>query len=94
MIGNPLCLIIGVYVYVLWARIIVSLVFLFKPGWAPPSGLRPVLDLIYTLTDPPINALRRVVPQPFGFPIDLAFLVWFLIIVVARSVVCGTGGLI
>jgi YggT family protein len=92
--ANPLCFLLGIYLYVLWARIIISLVLLFKPTWAPPSGIRPVLDLVYALTDPPISALRRVVPQPFGFPIDLAFLIWFLIIVVARGVVCGTGGVI
>jgi YggT family protein len=87
--GNPLCILIQIYVYVLWARVLISLVFLFKPGWAPPSGLRPVLDIVYTLTDPPINALRKVVPQPFGFPVDLAFLVWFLIVYVAHGVVCA-----
>jgi YggT family protein len=92
--GGPLCLLMDVYIYVLWARVIIALVFLFRPSWAPPTGLRPILDAVYALTDPPINALRKVVPQPFGFPIDLAFLIWFLIIVVARSVVCGTGGLI
>jgi YggT family protein len=75
-----------VYIIVLWARVIMSFVPLIKPGWTPSSGIRPLFDLVYALTDPPINALRKVVPQPFGFPLDLAFLVWFLIIYVAWSI--------
>ena len=89
--GNPLCLLLDVYVAVIYARIILSFVFLFKPGWAPPSGLRPALDLVYALTDPPVNALRRVIPQPMGFPIDLAFLVWFLIVFFVQRAVCSGG---
>lgn len=87
MIGsNPLHTILFLYIVVLWARVIVSFVPLIKPGWTPPPGIRPIFDVVYGLTDPPINALRKVVPQPFGFPLDLAFLVWFLIIYVAYSV--------
>ena len=89
--GSPLCLILDVYVAVIYARIILSFVFLFKPGWVPPSGLRPALDLVYALTDPPVNALRRVIPQPMGFPIDLAFLVWFLIVFFVQRAVCSGG---
>ena len=87
-----LCSVIGAYEIILWVRVIIGFVFMFKPGWAPPSGLRPVLDAVYALVDPPVNALRKVVPQPFNFPLDLAFLVWFIIIIVAHGIVCGTGG--
>lgn len=89
---TAICLILNAYVLVLYARIVLSFVFLFKPGWVPHSGVRPVLDIVYALTDPPINALRKVVPQPFGFPIDLAFLVWFLIVFFAHSVICPGSG--
>lgn len=68
------------YVFILFARVIVSFVFLFKPGWVPPGPVRPILDMIYMLTDPPLKALRRVIPQPMGFPLDLSFLAWYLII--------------
>ena len=89
--GNPLCLLLDVYVAVIYARIILSFVFLFKPGWVPPQGLRPVLDLVYALTGGSVSALRRVIPQPMGFPIDLAFLVWFLIVFFVQRAVCGGG---
>jgi YggT family protein len=86
---NLLCFVLTVYTWVLYARIILSFVFLFKPGWAPPQGLRPVLDMVYAVTDPPVNALRRVIPQPMGFPIDLAFLVWFLAVFFVHGQICS-----
>jgi YggT family protein len=83
---SALHILLTVYIIVLWARVIMSFVPLIKPGWTPSPGIRPLFDFVYALTDPPINALRKVVPQPFGFPLDLAFLVWFLIIYVAWSI--------
>ena len=32
-----------------------------------------------------------LVPQPMGFPIDLAFLVWFLIVFFVQRAVCSGG---
>jgi YggT family protein len=75
------CLLLRLYIYVLWARVILSFVFMFRPDFRPPEGVRPLLNGIYALTDPPVNYLRRFLPQP-ALPIDLAFLVWFLIVYV------------
>ena len=86
--SETICLVLQAYEAVLLGRVVLSFVFMFKPGWVPPQGFRPILDLVYALTDPPINALRKVVPQPFGLPLDLAFLVWFLIIFFAHSLLC------
>jgi len=72
-----------VYIIILWVRVILSFVPFVKPGWSPSSGVRPLFDLVYGLTDPPVDALRKVIPQPFNFPVDLAFLVWFFIIYIA-----------
>jgi YggT family protein len=90
--GTPLCFITGIYFYyILLARVVLSFIPMFKPGWIPPSGIRPIVDLIHAVTDPPVNALRRVVPQPYGMPIDLSFIVWFIIVWLVHGVVCGAG---
>ena len=88
--GTPLCFVTGIY-YILLARVILSFIPMFKPGWIPPAGIRPIVDLIHAVTDPPVNALRRVVPQPYGMPIDLSFIVWFIIVWLVHSFVCGMG---
>lgn len=45
-------------------------------------GIRPLLDMVYAVTDPPVNLLRRYIPplQAGAIAFDLAFLVWFLVI--------------
>ena len=80
--GSILCLIAQIYLYILIARVVISFVFLFRPDWRPPSGLRPLLDLIYAATDPPVNFLRRFIPplRSGAVALDLAIVVWFLLV--------------
>jgi YggT family protein len=90
--GSILCLIGQIYMYILFGRVIISFIFLFRPDWRPPAGLRPVLDLIYAATDPPVNFLRRFIPplRSGAVALDLAFLVWFLIVAyVLRPALCS-----
>jgi YggT family protein len=91
-IGALLCRIVSIYRYILFARVILSFIPLFAPGWSPPSGIRPIIDFIYGLTDPPVDFIRRLVPQPSGFPLDIAFTIWFLLVVIViRPVLCALG---
>lgn len=67
---------------------------MFKPDWSPPAALSPIVDLIYGLTEPPLQLLRRVIPQPMGFPFDLSFIVLYVIVrmilpVVIQSAMLG-----
>lgn len=71
---------LDIYRWILIARVVLSFIPLFKPDWVPPSFLTPVIDVVYGLTEPPLQLLRRVVPQPAGFPFDLSFIVLFLIV--------------
>lgn len=83
-----ICTLLFFYELILVARVILSWVQMFRPGWSPPTGLRPVLDFVYAMTDPPVNYLRRFIPplQSGGIALDLAFIVWFFFIVIMRRV--------
>jgi len=88
------CLIVRLYMGILFARVIISFVFLFRPDWRPPSGIRPLLDLVYAVTDPPVNFLRRFIPplRSGAIALDLAFIVWFIIVAyVIRGIFCLGG---
>lgn len=85
---DVLCLILRVYGWILLGRVIISFIPLFAPSWRPPDGLRPVIDLIYGMTEPPLMALRKVVPQPMGMPLDLSFIVLYVIYNIIRSLIC------
>jgi YggT family protein len=69
-----------IYGWILIGRVILSFIPIFKPGWSPPPAMTPIVDLIYGLTEPPLQLLRRVIPQPMGFPLDLSFIVLFVIV--------------
>jgi YggT family protein len=83
--------ILQIYTYILIARVVLSFIPLFKPGWSPPAFLSPVVDIVYGLTEPPLQFLRRVIPQPMGFPFDLSFLVLFLIVNILQRIIAYAG---
>ncbi len=80
MLRLILCQGLRLYGLIIFARFILSLVAAFKPGWQPPPWLRPILDAVYSLTEPPLRALRTVIPQPAGMPFDLSFLVLAILV--------------
>ncbi|MEV5003004.1 YggT family protein [Nocardioides sp. LML1-1-1.1] len=66
----------------LWVRFITDWVQVFARSWEPRGVALVVLELCYSATDPPINALRKVIkPIRIGnFALDLSF---FLVMVLA-----------
>ncbi|MGH2772773.1 MAG: YggT family protein [Actinomycetota bacterium] len=87
-----LCITLSVYSWILIARVILSFVVMFRGDWRPPVWLRPLVDLIYGLTEPPLQLIRRVVPQPMGLPLDLSFLVLWFIVGYILPIVIGCRG--
>lgn len=92
--ASILCSIVTLYVWVMFARVILSFVFVFRPDWRPPSGIRAFLEFIYAITDPPVNFLRRYIPplRSGAMAIDLAFIVWFIFVsYFLRAIICRYG---
>jgi YggT family protein len=56
-----------VFVIAMWARLILDFMRSMRPGWRPPSFLLVLSGAVYTITDPPLKAVRRFVkPVSFG----------------------------
>ena len=53
---------IRIYIYVLWARLILDWVRVFNPRFRPRGIWLVLVELVYTVTDPPIKMVRRVLP--------------------------------
>ncbi len=73
----------------LTARIVVELVRAFARSWAPGGGVAVVLESIYTVTDPPVRTLRRVI-RPVrigGVALDLSIMVLLLVVFILMQVV-------
>jgi YggT family protein len=65
---------------VLIGRLIFDWVQVFSRDWEPSGPLLIIAEVIYTVTDPPINFLRRFIPPlKLGqVSLDLSFLVLIL----------------
>jgi YggT family protein len=77
-----LCTILGLYLLVLFARAVLS----FFPI-APGSGLAGVARALYSITEPLLAPIRRVVP-PLGI-FDTSFIVLVFIIIILQNSLCS-----
>jgi YggT family protein len=89
-IGQVLYILLFLFIALLWVRFIVDWVQVFARQWEPRGPLLVALEGVYTTTDPPIVALRKVVPplRIGSVALDLSFLLvmvgaWLLLNVVA-----------
>ncbi|MCH9733329.1 MAG: YggT family protein [Actinomycetia bacterium] len=59
--------ILGFALFLFWllliARVVVEFIRSFSRDWHPKGATVVVLEMIMTLTDPPVNLLRRIIPQ-------------------------------
>jgi len=65
------------FIALLWIRFVVDWVQIFARQWTPRGVLLVVLEVVYSITDPPIKALRRVIPplRIGSISLDLSFLI-------------------
>ncbi len=65
------------FIALLWVRFVVDWVQVFARAWVPHGVLLVALEGVYSTTDPPIKALRRVIPplRIGSISLDLSFLI-------------------
>ena len=82
-------LILYIYLLVLFARLVLSWVRVFSRGWRPRGPVLVLAEAVYTLTDPPLRALRKVLPpvRIGGVALDLGFFVLILLVYLALALV-------
>jgi YggT family protein len=91
LVGGILYGLVWVFIALLWVRFVVDWVQVFARRWSPSGVLLVVLEVVYTITDPPIKALRKVIPplRLGSIMLDLSFLLVmlgaYLLLVVIRS---------
>jgi YggT family protein len=59
--------ILGLALFAFWllliARVVIEFIRSFARDWRPRGATVVVLEIILTLTDPPVKLLRRIIPQ-------------------------------
>ncbi len=79
LLGQILGFALQIFFYLMIARFIVELVMSFNRSWRPSGLLLPILDITYTITDPPLKFVRRFVPPLQMGPIALD-LAWTIVL--------------
>ena len=87
--GEILVLILLVFIGLLWVRFIVDWVQVFARQWTPHGPALVVLEAVYSTTDPPIKAVRRILPpiRLGGMALDLSPMVVLIICYLLLSLV-------
>ena len=62
IIGGIIALVLQIFLILLFARFVVDWVQVFARNWVPRGAVLVVLEIIYSITDPPIKFIRRFVP--------------------------------
>jgi YggT family protein len=77
------------FIALMWIRFVVDWVQIFARSWTPTGFLLVVLEVVYSATDPPIKALRRVVPplRIGTISIDLSFIIVMITAYLLRAIV-------
>jgi YggT family protein len=90
VVGATISWVLQIYLLVLIARIVIDYVFMFARDWRPQGVALVLVELVYTLTDPPIRLLCRVIPSirvgQFDFQLTVVFLILFIGINILTSV--------
>lgn len=76
------------FIAFLWIRFITDWVLVFARAWEPRGPVLVLLETSYTVTDPPVNGLRRVIkPIRIGnFSLDLSFILVMIVAYILLSV--------
>lgn len=88
LIGQIINLVLNTFIVLLFVRLIVDWVQIFARSWVPKGPVLVVLEVVYSITDPPVMALRRVIPplRLGGMALDLSFIVLLVLCYVLLGV--------
>jgi YggT family protein len=82
LVGQILILVLWLFFILLIARLVLDYVQMFARSWRPRGPLLIVAEIIYTITDPPLRALRKVIPplRIGSVSLDMSFLVLVILV--------------
>jgi YggT family protein len=89
LVGVILLSALRIFFVLLIARLVLDYVQMFARSWQPRGVMLVIAEVVYSVTDPPLRALRRVIPplRLGGISLDLSFLVLSIAVVMSMSLV-------
>ena len=80
--GDVLETVLWLFFVLLIGRLVLDYIQMFARSWRPTGALLVVAEVVYTITDPPLKALRRLIPplRLGSITLDLSFLVLVVLV--------------
>jgi YggT family protein len=80
-----------VFLILLFARFVVDWVMVLARSWRPSGLVAAGLEVVYATTDPPLKAVRKVIPplNLGSIRLDLGFMVLLILVYLLRGLVSG-----
>ena len=80
-----------VFFILMWARFVLDLARMLARQWRPRGFALVLAEFTYTVTDPPIKLVRRVIPplRVGGAALDFAWSIVMLVVIILMSVTLG-----
>jgi len=80
---------IDAYITILFIRMILDWIAVLSPRWYPRGVVAKLINIVYTVTEPPLRWLRRYIPplRLGAVALDMSFIVLYFILVVLRAVI-------
>lgn len=91
LVFGVLAFVVFLFLVLLFVRLALDWVQVFAREWRPRGVVLVVAEVTYTITDPPLRAVRRVVPPLSlgSIRLDLAFLIVFFATSILFNVLQG-----
>lgn len=62
VIGTILRIALRIFTLVLWGRLVLDWIMVINRGFRPRGAMAALVEVIYTVTDPPIRMFRKLLP--------------------------------
>jgi YggT family protein len=89
VVADVVYFVLLVFLLLLIFRLIMEYVFLLARSYRPAGLVAAALELAYSVTDPPLKALRKVIPplRIGQVSLDLGFIILFIVVRILMGVV-------
>ena len=91
LFGAIIYALVGLYSLLVIVRIIIEMVEAFSKQFDPPHWFIMVAEPIFRMTDPPVNALRKLIPPlrlgGSGVGLDVSVIVLFFILMLIQMLI-------
>ena len=89
LLGTLIYVLASLYLLVMFVRMVIDWIGFLAPSFRPRGAVLVLANLVYTLTDPPIKALRRRIPPlrlGGGVALDVGFMIVFVAVIIIQRI--------